>query len=151
MEEKQVNQTEKQEIKKQKPQSTKDSKEVLLAVIRIRGCIGITGSTRDTLEMLKLHRKNFCVILKSTPSLVGMIKKAKDYITWGEIDESLLKELIEKRGEPNPKDKSRTKSYFRLHPPRKGYGRKGIKKTFTVGGGLGYRGDKINDLIKRML
>jgi large subunit ribosomal protein L30 len=123
----------------------------LMAVIRIRGCIGVDGSISDTLEMLKLHRKNFCIIQKSTPSIMGMVKKAKDYITWGEIDEALLKELIDKRGEPNPKDKSRTKPFFRLHPPMKGYGRKGIKKTFNVGGALGYRGDKINDLIRRML
>lgn len=148
-----ANEKAKSEVKvkksKTKANSTDDGK--LIAVIRIRGCIGVDGSISDTLEMLKLHKKNFCIIQKSTPSIMGMVKKAKDYITWGEVDEALLKELIEKRGELNPKDKSRTKPFFRLHPPRKGYGRKGIKKPFNVGGALGYRGDKINDLIKRML
>ena len=43
------------------------------------------------------------------------------------------------------------KKFFRLSPPRKGFGRKGIKFAFTKGGALGYRGIKINDLIKRML
>ena len=34
---------------------------------------------------------------------------------------------------------------------KKGYGRKGIKTPFSKGGALGYRGDKINDMIQRMM
>ena len=127
------------------------SKEVLLALVRIRGEIGISKEIRDTLDMLKLHKRNFCSIYKATPSVVGMVQKAKDYITWGEIDEPVLKKLIETRGQPNPKDNTRTKSFFRLNSPKKGYGRKGIKKPFSTGGALGNRGEKINDLLKRML
>ena len=40
---------------------------------------------------------------------------------------------------------------FYLNPPRKGFERKGIKVSFKAGGALGYRGEKINDLIQRML
>lgn len=40
---------------------------------------------------------------------------------------------------------------FRLAPPRKGHDRKGIKKPFTLGGALGYRGKEINELIMRMI
>ena len=40
------------------------------------------------------------------------------------------------------------KPVFRLHPPRKGY--EGIKRSFKEGGALGYRGEKINHLIRRM-
>ena len=43
------------------------------------------------------------------------------------------------------------KPYFRLNPPRKGFGRKGIKVDFKIGGALGERKEKINDLIKRMM
>jgi len=39
--------------------------------------------------------------------------------------------------------------FFRLHPPSKGYKGK-IKRNFGSGGELGYRGEKINDLLKRM-
>ena len=56
--------------------------------------------------------------------------------------------LIEKRGVM--KD-GQLKGFFRLHPPRKGYGRKGIKTPFRLGGGLGNRESAINDLIERML
>lgn len=43
------------------------------------------------------------------------------------------------------------KKYFRLNPPKKGFERIGIKYPFSVGGALGYRGEKINDLVGRMI
>ena len=43
------------------------------------------------------------------------------------------------------------KPFFRLNPPVKGFDRKGIKVPFSLGGALGYRKEKINDLIKRMV
>ena len=47
--------------------------------------------------------------------------------------------------------KKSDKKVLRLGPPRKGYGRKGIKKDFSIGGALGDRKEKINDLVRRML
>jgi len=43
------------------------------------------------------------------------------------------------------------KPVFRLKPPSKGYDRGGIKQPYTKGGALGYRSEKINDLLKRMI
>ncbi len=43
------------------------------------------------------------------------------------------------------------KPFFRLRPPRGGFERGGIKKHFKEGGALGYRGEKINELIEKML
>lgn len=43
------------------------------------------------------------------------------------------------------------KLFFKLHPPRGGFERGGIKKQFAQGGVLGYRKEKINDLIKKMV
>ena len=40
---------------------------------------------------------------------------------------------------------------MRLNPPLKGHGRKGIRAGFRQGGSLGYRGDKINSLLERMI
>ncbi len=42
------------------------------------------------------------------------------------------------------------KPFFRLHPPRGGF-KKSIKKPIGSGGEAGYRGEKINDLVLRML
>ena len=123
-----------------------------IAVVRIRGHNKKSKEKNDTLEMLKLYRKNYCVVLGTTPSIIGMVKKAEDCVTWGEIDDSTFKELKEKRGEKTKvKGKEQPKPFFRLSPPKGGFERKGIKTPFALGGALGYRGEKINDLIKRML
>ena len=124
-----------------------------IAVILIRGKIGVRKEIKDTIKMLNLQNKNSCVVLNETPSILGMVKKIKDFSTWGEIDEETEKLLIEKRGQKtkDKEGKETIKKVFRLHPPRKGFERKGIKKPFSVGGVLGYRGDKMNDLIKRMI
>ena len=149
--------------KKESPQPKRK-----IAIILVRGLVNVKGTVKDTLKMLRLTRKNHCVILENNPVNMGMIKKAKDYITWGEIDDKTYSELISKRGEeylgPETCSKGKIKynkffvhegkklkKYFRLNPPRKGFGRKGIKIPFKVGGGLGYRGEKINELIKNML
>jgi large subunit ribosomal protein L30 len=98
---------------------------------------------------------------------LGMIQKIKDYVTWGEVDEKVYNSLVEKKGEVYTRRLSdrqgkikynrlievsgrKIKKYFRLNSPKKGFGRKGIKVSFVKGGGLGYRKDKINELIGRM-
>lgn len=43
------------------------------------------------------------------------------------------------------------KLFFRLKPPEGGFEKEGIKQQFSLGGVLGYRKDKINDLIKKMI
>ena len=139
-----------------------------LAAIRIRGVTGVSANIEDTLNILRLYRKNYCCVVPNNPSYAGMLKKAKDFITWGEIDDEVFKILVDKRGEEfkgrdtDSKKKieyddfviindKKLKKYFRLNSPKKGFGRKGIKHPYKVGGVLGYRGNAINDLIKRMV
>ena len=153
-----------------------------IAVVRLRGSINVSKKVKDTLNMLRLYKRNGCVVIPNTPYYIGMIIKTKDYITWGEIDEQTFLELVKQRGrivgnklltEEYLKDKTKlsfdqlTKNYFafkielkqipglklffKLKPPAKGFERKGIKTPYSMGGALGYRKDKINDLIRRML
>jgi large subunit ribosomal protein L30 len=130
--------TEEQKAKKEEKQYEK------IAVVRIRGSIKLKKEQKDTLNMLRLYKQNYCVILDASPSIMGMLKKIQSLVTWGEVNDETLALLKEKKQE-------KEKKFFRLHPPRKGFERKGIKLPFKVGGALGYRGNKINDLIKRML
>lgn len=142
--------------------------EVRVAAIRIRGLTQISTKIEDTLQMLRLYKTNYCAIIPSSPVYLGMLKRAKDYITWGEIDDETFKLLVDKRGEEfNGREldshekikyndfmvlnNKKVKRYFRLNAPRKGFGRKGVKHSFKDGGSLGYRGAKINELIKRMI
>ena len=62
-----------------------------IAVVRVRGNVHLKNEIKDTLGMLRLYRKNYCVVLDTTPPISGMIKKVKDFITWGDIDEETLK------------------------------------------------------------
>jgi large subunit ribosomal protein L30 len=140
-----------------------------IAIVRVRGNINISTEVKDTLDKLRLYKKNTCVVIDSNPQYLGMIKKVKDFVTFGTVEDSLVNELIEKRGEeyigPQKDSKGKIdysrryieangkkyKKYFRLSPPKGGYERKGIKKSFIQGGALGNRKDKITDLIKRMI
>ncbi len=112
-----------------------------IAVIRITGDVNLSGRIRETFTRLRLRRKYGCIVLKPTKEQQGMIDLVRDFVAYGEISEDTFGKLKEKRGNPkNP-------SFFRLHPARGG-----IKTKFHFPKGvLGYHGDKINDLIERML
>ncbi len=139
-----------------------------IAVIRIHGRVKIKKKVEETLYRLRLRRKYSCVVLSPTKEQLGMIKKLKDFVAFGEINDKTFKELIEKRGQFIDKSKKidakkvveeikkgrkykelNLKPFFRLHPPRKGIE---SKKHFGVGKGvLGDNGKEINKLIERML
>ena len=113
-----------------------------LAIVRIRGQFHLSPDVKATLQHLRLPKKNSCVVLEDSPQVLGMIKVVKDYVTWGPVTDEALKALEAKKVADNQ---------YRLHPPRKGYGKKGIKVQFVAGGALGNRHDKINDLLLRMI
>lgn len=147
----------------------KESENKKLIAVRVRGRVRLLNEVKDTLNMLRLYKTNYCIVLENTPASVGMLQKAKNYITWGDAEEALVDELFIKRGNEykGPKtDKNKKIKYsnryveykgkkynkfFKLNPPRGGYGKKGIKTSFTKRGALGYRAKAINELIKRML
>jgi len=83
-----------------------------LAVVQVRGILGMNRKFRDTLKLLKLTRKNSCVVVDNNPIYLGMLDKLKDYITWGEIDPDTFKLLLEKRGKITG-DKSLTEAYLK--------------------------------------
>jgi large subunit ribosomal protein L30 len=152
-----------------------------LALVRVRGIINVKNDIRDTLTMLGLGRVNHCVLVGESPQYMGMVRKVKDYVTWGPIDaetatlllkergrleghkpldEAIIKELggfksfedmgkAVSEGNVNWSKLDKTVRVFRLHPPRKGY--EGVKRSYTMGGALGDRGEEINPLIKRMI
>ena len=112
-----------------------------ITVVLVRGLIGMRPDHRETLHRLKLARKNHCVILENRPDLLGMVRKVKDFVTWGTITPETMTKL----------EKKIVEGVARLQPPRKGFGRKGIKTPFSMGGALGDRGEKMDDLVTRMI
>jgi large subunit ribosomal protein L30 len=69
-----------------------------IAVIRIRGSIDRSFTIKRTLNLLRLNRTNHCVIIDDRKTYKGMLQRAKDTITWGELDFDTLKFLLLKRG-----------------------------------------------------
>jgi len=119
-----------------------------LAIILVRGLMGMKRDMRLTTELLKIFKKNTCAVVDDNKVMRGMANKIKDFATYGELDDKTHKLLLEKRAKTK---KGEITNVFHLNPPRKGFERNGIKQPFTNKGALGYRKDKINDLIQRMI
>ncbi len=141
----------------------------MYAVIRVRGSVNVSREVKDTLKMLRLTRVSHCVVIPKKPDYDGMLQKARSYITWGEVSQDTLEKLVVKRGrlpgdrrvpEKEGKEMARKilkdgsvkdtglKPVFRLSPPSKGY--RSVRLGFPRGD-LGNRGEKINELLKRMI
>ncbi|MFQ6064928.1 MAG: 50S ribosomal protein L30 [Candidatus Bathyarchaeia archaeon] len=157
-----------------------EEKRKCLAVIRVRGTSDIPRDIRETLKMLHLTRNCHATLIDNRPSYLGMLRKAQNCLTWGEISKENIQHLLEKRGRLIGNRKL-TEEYaqqigydslgdlagaihelkieyaslrdikpiFRLRPPKKGFKGK-VKRSYTAGGVTGYRGEAINELIKRM-
>lgn len=141
----------------------------MIAVIRIKGQINLDEDVKETLNRLRVRRKYSCVLVsEKNKELMGMVKKMKDFVAYGEISENLIERLVEKRAQPLDKskkidvkkvvqgiikgekyEKMGIKPFFRLHPPRGGID---AKIHFGRGKGvLGNNKDKLNELLERML
>jgi large subunit ribosomal protein L30 len=151
-----------------------------LLAIRIRGGVNVPKRDKDNLRMLRMDRNNTATLLDDRPDYLGMLQRAKDYVTWGEPSIETVRLVLEKRGRTvgdRPLDQEGLKAlghgsfdtlasaihsgdtkfhkldgvkpFFRLHPPSKGF-KKSVKRPYRNMGELGYRGEAINELAKRM-
>ncbi len=144
-----------------------ENKHKMICLIRIKGEVGLRRDVEETLNRLRLKRKYSCVVMAHPKEeQLGMIKKVKDFIAFGEINEGTFEKLVEKRGQIIDKSKKinakeiakeiekgkryeelNLKPFFRLHPPRGG-----IKSKYHFPQGvLGNHKEKINELLERML
>jgi len=158
-----------------------EEKRKCLIAVRVRGISSIPQEIEDTLNMLRLTRNCHATLIDDRPSYLGMLHKAQHHVTWGEISKENIARLLREKGRLVGEKKltdeyaqeigyksledlaeaaykleveysrlPKVKPVFRLHPPKKGYKGK-VKKSFAAGGVTGYRGEAINDLIKRMI
>ena len=107
----------------------------MLAIIRIKGNVGAKKVMLSTLKMLGLKKKNSLAILPRSDSIIGMIKKVENMVTWGEPSEELIETLKDKK-------------IINLKPPKGGF--KSTRKFYPKGD-LGHRGKEITSLIKKMM
>ncbi len=149
-------------------------------MVKVRGTISALREARETLELLRLARTNNAILIDNRPSFMGMLYRVQNYVTWGEVSKETVALMLQKRGklaggkkltdesvetlgyksidalaEAIAKCKTQyqklpnVQPVFKLHPPKKGFKGK-TKKSYAAGGEAGYRGEAINDLIKRM-
>ncbi len=105
----------------------------MIVVVRMRGEIGLKKDMLDTFKILGMKKIFSVKLVENEPQLVGMIKKVNNFVAWGEASEETVKALEGRRSLKPPKGGLKSK---KLHYPK---------------GSIGYHGDKINDLIKRMI
>ena len=160
-------------------QKTEGSKP--LVVVKIRGTVSAQREARETLDLLHLGHTNHAVIIDNRPAYKGMLQRVNSYVTYGEPTKEtvifmlqkrarsaggkkLTDEYLQKAGYKSIDDLAEAivsckteynklpdmEPRFKLHPPSKGYKGK-TKKGFKAGGEAGYRGEAINDLVKRMV
>ena len=130
--------------------------------------------------MLHLTRNCHATLVDDRPAYLGMLRKAKNYVAWGEISKENISLLLKERGRITGNRKL-TDEYvqgigyqsmddlagalydlkveFKSLPGIKPVFRlhppkKGfegkVKKDYASGGVTGYQGDAINNLIKKM-
>lgn len=138
----------------------------MIAVIRIHGQVKLKKELVETLNRMRIRRKLACTIVDENDKIMmGMLKKVRQYVAYGEIDDKMLKELVLKRGKMEKekpvqekdvdnivqgikKGDWKIKKFFRLHPPIRGF--KKSTKQSTPKGILGKHED-ITKLLRRML
>ena len=136
----------------------------MILAIRISGHVEMPKDAEETLFRMRMRKKYSAVLLKETKESQNLLQVVRNFIAFGKIDQKTLEELLSKRAKSLDKkkvdakrtaeiiltegiEKAGIKPFFRLHPPRKGID----SKLHYPKGVLGDNGDKINDLVRRML
>jgi len=152
-----------------------------LAVVRVRGVSDIFHEINQTMKLLHLERNCHATLVNNSPAYMGMLRKAQNYLAWGEITKETLSLLLKKRGKIVG-NKKLTNGYaqklgnksldelveaifkgeveFNRLPNIKpvfrlhppSKGFKGkVKQGYASGGVTGYQAEVINDLLKQMI
>jgi len=152
-----------------------------LAVVRVRGVSDIFREIKQTMKLLHLERNCHVTLVDGRPAYLGMLNKAQNYLTWGEVSKDTLALLLKRRGKLVG-DKKLTDEYaqkigyksldelvdavfkgeveynrlLNIKPVFRLHppskGFKGkVKKSYASGGVTGYRAEAINDLLRQMI
>ncbi len=113
--------------------------------------LGMINKVKDHVTWGEISEKVCEELLKKRGKLAGKEPLTNEYMKQklGADISAFTKDFIQFKKEL--KDIPGLKLFFKLKPPEGGFERKGIKTPFSMGGVLGYRKDKINELILRML
>jgi large subunit ribosomal protein L30 len=141
----------------------------------------MSPDVKETLGLLRLTRNCHIALVDNRASFLGMLKKVRSFVTWGEITKDTLLLLLKERGRLAGNKKlsdeyaqrigyqnldalaeaiyTQQVEFQRLPDIKPVFrvhppkkGYKGkIKKSYTSGGVTGYRGEAVNELIEKMV
>ena len=113
---------------------------------------GMLQKVKDYVTWGEVEADTIASLLKERGRMTGD-KPVTDAVIKAGSEYSTIKALAKAiaAGDAKTNDVEELKPVFRLHPPRgtKGWG--GIKRSFSVGGALGFRGEAITELVGRMI
>ena len=139
----------------------------MISIIIIHGLIKVPVKVQDTMYRLGLRKKYTCVIVNENLEMIGMLKKIKDFVAFGKIDEKTLTKIIKARGKVigdakgkikdaekiakevfagKKLEELKVKPFFGLHPARGG-----IDTKHHYPKGVLCQHEDISKLIMRML
>lgn len=113
--------------------------------------VGMLRKVQEYATWGELDQETFKNLMEKRGKIIGNKKLTESYLKQ-KTDlnfDSFVKEFFSFKKQL--KDIPGLKLFFRLQPPRKGFERKGTKFPFSQGGVYGYRKEKINELLNRMI
>src|SRR2546430_17436096 len=91
----------------------------LCLAVRIRGTVGDNPRMELALKSLGMESKFNARLVPGNPDMLGMLRKAKDQVTWGELEPETLEMILSKRAEksgpgPHRLDEGFAKLHFKI-------------------------------------
>ena len=113
--------------------------------------VGMITKVKDYVTWGEINEENLHMLLKKRGKLARKIALTEEYVT--EKLKLSLNDFVKKvlAFELELKELPGLKLFFKLSPPKGGFERGGVKKQFASGGAVGYRKEKINELLQRMI
>ena len=113
---------------------------------------GMLQKSKDFVTWGEVDAETISSLLKERGRMTGdkpvtdtVVKSSSEYSA---VD-ALAKAIAS--GDATPRSVEGLKPVLRLHPPRGAKGWGGIKRGFSIGGALGFRGEAITELVGRMI
>ena len=112
---------------------------------------GMLTKIQDAVTWGEIDEQTFKLLLEKRGKLPGKESLTEKYLKekCNTTFDQFVKDFM--TGKKELKDIPGLKLFFKLNPPVHGFESKGIKTQFSMGGVLGYRKEKINELLRRMI
>lgn len=110
----------------------------MMLVILVRGLRNVRQPLKDTLKQMGLTRAYHAALLADNDQIKHKLRTVMTLVAWGPATDATVKSL-----------QAKGKAPYRLHSPKGGFG--GVKQPAKLGGAYGNWGERINELVQKMM